>query len=81
MTTITISPQTYQRLAEQAQQTARSVDGLVESLLNEELQPSNYPYIEQKPSHRGGKPIIRGTNMPGKYSVNSPEGVSETRFL
>jgi uncharacterized protein (DUF433 family) len=62
--TITISKTTFERLSRRAAQTRRKVDDLAEELLQSQIQAPDHPYIIRREGFRGGKPILRGSNMP-----------------
>ena len=62
--TISISEKTFARLAHRAEQTQRPVDNVADELLQVYVQPTEHPYVVRHEGYRGGRPILRGTNMP-----------------
>ncbi|HNB50693.1 MAG TPA: DUF433 domain-containing protein [Anaerolineales bacterium] len=61
--TITISQRTFDSLSRRAAQNRRKVDDLAEEILQTQIQPTDHPYIIRREGFRGGKPILRGSNM------------------
>lgn len=62
--TISISEKTFARLVHRAEQTQRPVDNVAEELLQVYVRPTKHPYVVRQEGYRGGRPILRGTNMP-----------------
>jgi len=56
---IVLSPQTFQRVAQLAQATRRTIDQVINDLAD---QPATY--VESRPGMQGGEPCMRGTRIP-----------------
>ncbi len=63
-TTITISRETFESLSHRAAQAHRTTDELADELLRAETRATEHPYVVRREGFRGGRPILRGSNMP-----------------
>jgi uncharacterized protein (DUF433 family) len=63
MTTINISPQAYEVIVRQAQETQRSPDEVASQMITEYTSATEHPYIERRAEVLDGKPVIKGTRL------------------
>lgn len=63
MTTVTLSPTTYQWLQRKAQESARTPDQVADELLRQQLTPK-HAYIEVIEKAAGPQAVIKGTRVP-----------------
>lgn len=63
MSTVTLSPTTYQWLQRKAQESAKSPDQVADELLRQQLAPK-HAYIEVIEKAAGPQAVIRGTRIP-----------------
>ena len=63
MSTVTLSPTTYQWLQRKAQESAKSPDQVADELLRQQLAPK-HAYIEVIERAAGPQAIIKGTRIP-----------------
>lgn len=64
MTSIAISPTTYQTISRQAAVLRQPLEMYVEELLLKRVEVTEHPYVTRRVGVRGGRPISRGTRMP-----------------
>ncbi len=62
--TLTVSQQTYELLARRARATRREPDELADEFLRACVQPTEHPYVVRREGFRGGRPILRDSNVP-----------------
>ncbi len=63
MSTVTLSPTTYQWLQRKAQESARTPDQVADELLRQQLTPK-HAYIEVVEKVAGPQAVIKGTRIP-----------------
>lgn len=63
MSTVTLSPTTYQWLQRKAQESARTPDQVADELLRQQLTPK-HAYIEVIEKAAGPQAVIKGTRVP-----------------
>ena len=63
MSTVTLSPTTYQWLQRKAQESAKSPDQVADELLRQQLAPK-HAYIEVIERAAGPQAVIKGTRIP-----------------
>lgn len=63
MSTVTLSPTTYQWLQRKAQESARTPDQVADELLRQQLTPK-HAYIEVVEKAAGPQAVIKGTRVP-----------------
>lgn len=62
--TLTVSQITYELLEQRAQATQRPLQELADEMLLAHVQLTDHPYILRREGFRGGRPILRGSNIP-----------------
>jgi uncharacterized protein (DUF433 family) len=63
MTTINVTPQAYEIIVRQAQETQRSPDEVASQMIMAYEAITEHPYIERRADVLGGKPTIKGTRL------------------
>lgn len=61
MPTVEVSPQAYEIIVRQAQETAQSPDEVASQMITT---ATEHPYVERRPDVLDGKPTIKGTRLP-----------------
>jgi uncharacterized protein (DUF433 family) len=64
MNTIQVTPQAYEIIMRQAQETQQSPDEIASQIITTFNATTEHPYIERRADTLGGKPIIKGTRVP-----------------
>ena len=62
--TLTVSQRTYELLQQRARAAQREPDELADELLRAHVQLTDHPYVVQRAGFRGGRPILRDSNIP-----------------
>ena len=62
--TLTVSQTTYELLEQRAQATQRPLAEIADEMLRAHVQLTDHPYIVRRERFRGGRPILRGSNIP-----------------
>ncbi len=64
VTVLTISQQMYDRLSQHASAAQRDLNEFAETLLRAQIQLTDHPYVVRQEGQRGGRPVLRGSNIP-----------------